>query len=169
MDTITAIMTRRSVRTFTDEDVSDALLEQLLRAGMQAPSAGNAQPWEFVVLRERALLEEVAKINEYAAFAPKAALGILVCANLTLEKFPGYWVEDTAAAVQNILLAAHSLSLGAVWTGVYPTENRVTAMRALIHAPEHIIPMGLIIVGHPKAVPAPVDRFNKDRIHTNTW
>ena len=91
MDTITAIMTRRSVRTFTDEDVSDEVLEQLLRAGMQAPSAGNAQPWEFVVLRDRALLEEVAKINEYAAFAPKAALGILVCANLTLEKFPGYW------------------------------------------------------------------------------
>ncbi len=169
MDTLQAIATRRSVRTFTGEDISDEVLEQLLRAGMQAPSAGNAQPWEFVVLRDRALLEEVSRINEYAAFAPKAALGILVCGNMTLEKFPGYWIEDTSAAVQNILLAAHSLSLGAVWTGVYPTENRVTAMRDLIKAPDYIIPMGLIIVGHPKAIPAPVDRFKKERVHTNTW
>lgn len=169
MDAITAILTRRSVRSFTDKDVSDAVAERLLRAAMAAPSAGNAQPWEFVLIRDRALLERVGAINQYAVFAGKAPLAILVCGNLRLERFPGYWVEDTAAAMQNLLLAAHALGLGAVWTGVYPAEDRVAAFRELVGAPAHVIPMGLAVVGWPASVPEPADRYRPERVHNNTW
>ena len=163
------IMSRRSVRTFTDKEVSEAQVETLLRAAMAAPSAGNAQPWEFVVMRDKKLLAQVPAINPYAAFAPKASVGIVVCTDPNHEKFPGYWVEDTSAATQNLLLAAHALGLGAVWTGVYPDKDRVSAFRSLIQAPERIIPMAFILIGYPQNLPKPADRFLPERIHQNTW
>ncbi|MCR5814428.1 MAG: nitroreductase family protein [Desulfovibrio sp.] len=163
------IMSRRSVRAFTSEEVSDEQVEKLLRAAMAAPSAGNAQPWEFVVIRDKALLDKVPAINPYAAFAPKASVGILVCTDPEYEKFPGYWIEDTSAATENLLLAAHALGLGAVWTGVYPDSQRVSAFRALVQTPERIIPMAFILVGYPQSLPKPADRFLSERIHQNTW
>ena len=169
MEAMTALLTRRSVRSFTEKDVSEADLEVLLRAAMAAPSAGNAQPWEFVVIRDRALLKKVGEINPYATFADKAPLGILVAANLTLERFPGYWIEDTSAAMENLLLAAHSLGLGAVWTGIYPVEERVSAFRALVGAPAHVVPMGFAVVGHPKKQPEAAERFLPARIHRERW
>ncbi|MBO4334596.1 MAG: nitroreductase family protein [Desulfovibrio sp.] len=163
------IMSRRSVRAFTEEAITEEQLETLLRAAMAAPSAGNAQPWEFIVIRNRELLNKVPAINPYAAFAPQASAGILVCTDPELEKFPGYWIEDTSAATENLLLAAHALGLGAVWTGVYPDSQRVSAFRELVKAPERIIPMAFILVGYPQSLPKPADRYRPERIHFNTW
>ncbi|MBQ7456014.1 MAG: nitroreductase family protein [Desulfovibrio sp.] len=169
MDAITTIKTRRSVRSFTDQAIASNLIEELLACGMQAPSAGNAQPWEFVVLTEKSLLQKVTTITPYAPFAPTAACGIVVCCNQSLEKHPGFWIEDTSACAQNILLAAHAMGLGGVWIGIYPLEERVAGLRAIIHAPETIIPMGLLLIGYPEKTPEPVDRYKKERVHANTF
>ncbi|MGE4552796.1 MAG: nitroreductase family protein, partial [Desulfovibrionaceae bacterium] len=109
------------------------------------------------------------EINEYAKYAHLAPVCILVCGNLEYDKNGGYWIEDVSAATQNILLAAHAMGLGAVWTGIYPLEDRIKGFRALIGAPEHVAPMALVVVGHPKKTPEPEDRFRPDRVHTERW
>jgi len=115
MDAIEAILTRRSIRRFRDEPVSDDLIETLLRAAMAAPSAGNQQPWHFVVIRDRETLDTTSTVHPYATMAAEAALAIVVCGDTTLEMHKGFWVQDCAAAIQNLLLAAHASGLGAVW------------------------------------------------------
>lgn len=169
MDALTAIRTRRSIRTFTDRDVTDAQVELLLRAAMDAPSAGNEQPWEFVVIRDRKTLEQVGGINRHAAYAKGAPVCILVCGNMHFDKFGGYWIEDVSAATQNILLAAHATGLGAVWTGIYPMADRVEAFRQLLNIPEHVVPMALVVIGYPKHQKPPADRFKPERIHKEKW
>lgn len=169
MDVMKAIMERRSVRSFTEQQVTDEQVEQILRAGMNAPSAGNAQPWEFIIIRNKETLTQIAAINQYAAFAPSASVGILACGNLDLEKFQGYWVQDVSAAVENMLLAVHGMGLGAVWTGIYPMQDRVIAFQRLVHAPDNVIPLGLIVVGFAHEYPQPVSRFKPERIHNENW
>ena len=169
MDVMSAIMERRSVRAFTDKAVTDAQVEQILRAAMNAPSAGNAQPWEFVVIRDKDTLTKVTQINEYAAFAPSAPVAILACGNLSLEKFKGSWVQDVSAAIENMLLAIPGMGLGAVWTGIYPMEERVLAFQSLLKTPDNVIPLGLIVVGYAETMPQPVDRFKPERIHREVW
>ena len=124
MDTLLAIRTRRSIRAYQDKPVPEELTQKLLAAAMQAPSARNQQPWQFIVIDDRALLAKIPGVMPNAAMAAEAPLAILVCAELALEKSQGYWVLDCAAAVENMLLAAHALGLGAVWCGVYPREPR---------------------------------------------
>lgn len=169
MDVLTAIKTRRSIRTFTDQDVADQVVEELLRCAMHAPSAGGAAPWDFVVIRDHELLVKIAEINPYAKFGVNAPLAILICGNLEREKYQGYWVEDTAAAMENLLLAAHGLGLGACWTGIYPDKGRVASFTELLKLPANIIPMGLAIIGYPKHIPETPDRFDASRVHLNIW
>jgi len=169
MDAMTAIRTRRSVRSYTDEDISEAQVRELLGAAMSAPSAGNEQPWEFILIRDRKILGEVHRLNRFAAYASTAPLAILVCGNMDYDKFGGYWIEDVSAATQNILLAAHAMGLGAVWTGIYPMQDRVQGFRQLVGAPENVVPMALVVLGHAKITPEPVDRFNQGRVHTERW
>jgi len=114
MEVLEAIHTRRSIRKFQSQPVPDELVTVFLAAAMSAPSAGNQQPWQFVVITDPELLGQVPSINPYAAMAEKAPLAVLVCGDLALERFPGFWVQDCAAAVQNLLLAVHSHGLGAV-------------------------------------------------------
>jgi nitroreductase len=149
--------------------VDRELIIELLDAAMCAPSAGNEQPWQFVVIEDRALLEEVPNINPNAAMTRDASVAILVCGDLTLEKYQGFWVQDCSAAIQNLLLAAHAKGLGAVWTGIYPLEDRVESMRKLFGLPGHLIPLALIPVGYPGKGAAAASRFRKDRIHFNKW
>lgn len=169
MDTLEAIHTRRSVREFQDRPVPEKIIQQLMRAAMAAPSARNQQPWEFIVLTDRDILEQVSRINPNAQMATRAPLAILVCGNLKVEISPGYWVLDCAAAVQNLLLCAHALGLGAVWTGTYPNEDRMDGYTQLLDLPEHIIPHTLVVVGYPVQLPESQDRFNPERIHHNGW
>ena len=169
MDAMTAIRTRRSVRSFTNEDVTDAEVKELLGAAMSAPSAGNEQPWEFVVIRDKQLLGEVGKFSKYAGYAKKAPVCVLVCGNLDYDKYDGFWVQDVSAATQNILLAAHAMGLGAVWTGAYPEKERVNGFRKLLGIPSKIVPLSLVVIGHPKKQPSPVQRFKDDRVHYDGW
>lgn len=169
MDLFEALYTRRSIRSFTDAPVAEADLEALLRAAMAAPSAGNAQPWHFVVVTERAVLDAIPGIHPYAAMCKTAQAAVIVCAELALEKYPGYWVLDCAAATQNLLLAARGLGIGSVWCGLYPQQERMTAMADLLRLPEGILPHALAVLGHPAQEFKKIDRFKPERIHRNGW
>jgi nitroreductase len=169
MDTLEAIRTRRSIRKYQDKPVPDELIRKLLAAAMSAPSARNAQPWQFVVISDRQLLGEIPKVNPNAWMAERAAGAILVCGDLSLEKSPGYWVVDCAAAVENMLLAAHALGLGAVWTGIYPREERSEGFRRLVGLPSHVVAHSLVVLGYPAEQPATEDRYKEDRVRRNRW
>jgi nitroreductase len=149
--------------------VPEDLVEKLLRAAMSAPSARNSQPWYFIVLTDRQLLQQASTVNPYARMAATAPLAILVCADARLEKSPGYWPVDCAAAVQNMLLAAHGLGLGAVWTGVWPREERMNGFRRLFNLPEPVIAHSMVVVGYPAERPLPEDRYQPERVHHNGW
>ena len=169
MDTLEAIHTRRSIRKYRDEPVPDELVERILAAAMMAPSARNGQPWQFVVIRDRELLVEIPRFQPFAQMAAQAPLAILICGDLQLEGSPGYWPIDCAAATQNLLLAAHDLGLGAVWTGVYPREERMNGFRRLLNLPDHVIPHSLVPLGYPGESRASESRYRADRVHHNAW
>jgi len=169
METLDAIMTRRSVRRFTDRPVDPATVRNLLGAAMQAPSAANEQPWQFVVIDDRAALDAIPSFSPYAGAVRGAPLGVLVCADTRDLVLPGFWVQDCSAAIQNLLLAAHALGLGAVWTGVYPLQDRVEGFVRACRLPDGVMPLGFIVLGYPAEAPAPQDRYREDRVHRNTW
>lgn len=169
METLETIQTRRSIRQYTGQPVPDAALQEILRASMMAPSAANAQPWQFVVIREREKLDAVPNFHPYSAMLRQVSVAVLVCGDLSLEKFPGYWVIDCAAATQNLLLAAHALGLGTVWLGIYPEKDRVEGMRRLLNLPEGIVPHSLVPIGYAAEQKVHPDRFQTSRIHLNGW
>lgn len=169
MHALEAIRTRRSIRQYQDKPVSQDLVQQILAAAMSAPSACNAQPWQFVVIRDRKILKEVPRVNSHAAMAEHAPLAIFVCGDLSLEISAGFWVVDCAAAVQNLLLAAHALGLGAVWTGVWPREDRIDEFRRLLNLPQHVVPHSLIPLGYPAEQPLHEDRYRAERVHHDGW
>jgi len=169
MDAIEAIMTRRSIRKYTKDAVSDELIEKLLGAAMSAPSAGNQQVWRFVVITEREILDEIPKYHPHSKMLKDAPLAILVCGDLEAETRKGFWIQDCAAATENILIAANALGLGAVWLGVYPREERVVGIKKVLGLPEHIIPLSLIPIGHPAQNFPPSERFDGSKVHYNGW
>jgi nitroreductase len=169
MDAIEALLTRRSVRQFTPEPVSEDQTTALLRAAMHAPSACNQQPWHFVVVTEREKLLEITRLHPYAKMLEQAPLAIFVCADVTLETCPGNWVIDCSAATQNLLLAAHALGLGGVWVGIHPVEARVKELSQLLGLPSYVMPLCLTAIGHPAEPLSQVDRYIAERIHRGGW
>ena len=169
MDAMDTILTRRSIRQYTPAPVSDEHIEALLRAGMAAPTAGNQQAWEFVVIDDRALLDAVPSVHPYAQMCAEAPLCLAVCADPSRERYPGFWVQDCAAATQNILLAAHALGLGAVWLGIAPSGDRAHHVAELLKLPAGIEPLALVAVGHPAESKHPEDRYDPAKTHHNQW
>jgi len=169
METLQAIKTRRSIRKFLDKPVSSEIIRNILEAAMFAPSAGNQQPWQFIVLDDRKFLDEVPRICATASMCRQSPLSILVCGDSSLEKYPGFWVQDCSAAVENLLLAAHALGLGGVWAGVYPMKDRIEGFRRRLCLPEEITPFALVALGYPNEVPAAPTRYREERVHYNGW
>jgi nitroreductase len=169
MNTIEAILTRRSIRKYKDTKVSPELVELLLKSAMYAPSARNYQPWHFIVTDSRTILNEIMKVHPYAKMLDKAPLAIVVCGDKNIEPNDGYIAINCSAATQNILLAAHESGLGTVWLGLYPRNERMQAIARLFNLPEEVIPVSLIAVGYPDETIKQPDRFKKDRIHYNKW
>lgn len=163
------ILKRRSIRKYKSESVPEDKVKQLLQAAMAAPSAGNQQPWHFVVINNRTKLDEIPKFHPYAQMVKEAPLAILVCGDTENEKHKGFWVQDCSAATENLLLAAQALGLGAVWVGVYPRDERVQGFRQLLNIPEGIMPFALVPVGYPAESKQPADRFDESRVHLNSW
>ena len=154
---VESIMTRTSIRDYTDQAISADTVETLLRAGMAAPSAVNKQPWHFIVVNKKEKLMELASTNPYAKMLEKAPLAIVVCGDMSkaLEgDVRAFWVQDCSAATENILLAAHALGLGAVWTGLYPNMERVNAVSEVLNLTDNIIPLCTVVIGYPAEQPA---------------
>jgi nitroreductase len=163
------IFERRSIRKYTSKDVSDESIKELLKAAMAAPSAGNQQPWDFIVLKDRTVLNEIPKIHPYAQMLKEAPVAIIVCGALEREKHVGYWIQDCAAAIENILIEAQFLNLGAVWLGVYPREDRVAGLKKLLGIPENFIPLAVISIGYPAESKEASQRYDEKKIHINKW
>lgn len=169
MDIFEAIFTRRSIRKYTDALVSQEDITLLLSAAMSAPSAGNAQPWRFIVVQAQAQRDAIARLHPYAQMAPKAPLCIAVCADTQAEKYPGFWPQDCSAAIQNLMLAARGKGIGTVWTGIYPIADRVAAFQELFKLPEHIIPLGVVVVGYPDQPFTEHNRYDAQKVRFETW
>ncbi len=169
METLQAIKTRRSIRKFLDKPVSREISRELLEAAMFAPSAGNEQPWQFIILDEREFLDKVPNICATASMCRQSPLAILVCGDSSLEKYPKFWVQDCSAAIENLLLAAHDRGLGGVWVGIYPLNDRIEAFRRLLGLPEEITPFALVALGYPNEAPAAPKRYREERVHYNGW
>ena len=169
---INNIMTRTSIRQYTDEPVSKADIETMLRAGMAAPTAVNKQPWHFVVINSKEKLAELAGDNPRGGMLKKAPLAIVVCGNMDKAlsgQGRGFWVQDCSAATENILLAANAIGLGAVWTGLYPDENRAGVVAKVLNLPETYIPLCTIVIGHPAEQPTPKDKWKPENISYNEF
>ncbi len=166
---IQGIISRRTIRKFDGRDISEDVMEDLLKAGMAAPTAFDARPWHFVAIQNRAMMSSLAAAMPGCEMCAQTASAVLVCADASTEKLPGIWVQDCSACSQNIQLAAHAHSLGAVWLAIYLVEERVQAVRSLLSIPMAITPFALIAVGYPAESGAMVDRFLHDRIHRDRW
>ncbi len=169
MDAIEAILSRRSIRKYRDDPIPDLVVNETLRAAMSAPSAGNEQPWHFVVIRNRETLDRIPDVHPHAQMLKEAPVAILICGDPGLEKHKGFWVQDCSAATENLLIAARSKGLGAVWLGIYPREDRVEGLRRMLDIPKSVIPFSLVPLGHPAEEKPKEDRFNIDRIHLERW
>lgn len=169
MELIEALATRRSVRQFQDRPVPEEHIATIIAAAMTAPSAGNQQPWHFVVISDREKLNQIPSFHPHSAMVAQAPVAVLVCGDPQGAPWPDFWVQDCSAAVQNLLLAARDLGLGTVWAGVYPAEERMAGFRRLFAVPEQVYPFALVPVGWPKGPFSAVDRFKPERIHAETW
>lgn len=170
MDAIEAMLSRRSIRNYTDAEVTDSELETMLACAMAAPTAFNQQAWRFVVVKDRRVLADLATVSKWTAMLNDAALAIVVCGETAAERHEGaYWVQDGAAAIENLLTAANALGLGAVWLGVHPWEPRKDAVRSALGLPDGIEPLGMVAVGHPAETKPPAERFDWNKVHFDRW
>ncbi len=162
-----SIMTRSSVRSYTGQRVDEEMVEKLLRAGMAAPTAGNRQPWAFYVVRDTNVIRQFVNVSKYTSPMAEHAQLAIVVAGIPTESFPDenrYWIQDVSAATENILLAAHSQGLGAVWCGVFPGEDRIAVLRDLLDVPEHHVPFNIIMIGYPNAEPVIKDKWKPEKV-----
>lgn len=164
------IFSRRSIRKYKNKKVSDEQIEQLLKAAMHAPSAGNEQPWHFIVIKERDTLNEITKYHPYTQMLKEAPLAIIPCGDTRNLRYDGmFWIQDISAAIQNILLQAESMGLGTCWCGVYPREELVSSISKITNLPDYIKPVAVIAVGYPSEKREVNERFKSDRIHYEKW
>lgn len=167
-----AMFQRRSVRSFTGGSIDPSLLVTLMKAAMAAPSARNRQPWAFIAVSERSTMDTLAEGLPYTKMLYKAGGAVIVCGDSTVDLQQGatdLWYQDAAAASQNILLAAHALGLGAVWSALYPYEDRSGLVIRILGLPPFITPFSIIPVGYPTGEDLPKDKFRSDRIHWERW
>lgn len=160
-----SIIQRRSIRKFTNQELTKDEILELLKAGMYAPSAGNAQPWEFIVSDNKEDFEQIMSIHKYAHMLKTASHIIVICANLKEERFEGYFPQDCSACIQNILLQAHDMGLGSVWLGVYPDNERIEKFTEIFNLPEHVLPFGVVALGHPDEDKKVPERFKEEKIY----
>jgi len=169
MELYNGIITRRSIRSYREGPIADDVLKKIIKAGCYAPSAVNKQPWEFVVINKRELLDEIPKVHPHSKMLLKSEQAILVCGDVTKAHSIEYMMLDLSAATQNILLAAHSEGIGACWLGIYPREERMELFYDMLDLPADIMPFALISLGYSDEKREVPERFREELIHINRW
>ena len=169
METLESILTRRSIRQYTNQIIPEDKISAVLKAAMYAPSAMNYQPWHFIVIDKREDIDQIFNINSHADMVKQAALAIIICGDSKLEMNIDYLVQDCSAATQNALLAVHEVGLGGVWVSAYPNKDIIEGIRKYYGLPENIVPVSIISIGYPAETKENEDRFNEARIHKNRW
>lgn len=173
-DALSVIANRCSIRHYDQsKDVDDATIEVLLKAAMAAPTAFNLQPWEFIVVKDKETLKRLSDTDRYSDMTARASVAIIICGD-TMNEVRGepnhWWPQDCSAATENLLLAATAKGLGAVWTAVYPHENRVAAVRQILDIPDRFVPLCIVPVGYPADASArPKDKWKPAKIHKERW
>lgn len=163
------IFTRRSIRKFTGEVVDEKDLKLILKAGFQAPSAHNLEPRDFIVVKDKKILEKIAEVHKYGKMIPNAGCAIIVCGDTEVQKSQGLLVADCSASLENMLLAAHSLKLGGVWNAIHPIEKLEKQIREILNIPETILPIGIAVIGPTDVEARVIDRYNEEKIHKDKW
>lgn len=165
------IMTRTSIRQYKDQPVEQEKIDIMLKAAMAAPTAVNLQPWHFIVITDKKTIGLLS--GKQPTNAP---LLIAMCGDTDKTtmpdgkmKLPDFWVQDVSAATENLLLAAHALGLGAVWTGVYPAMERVAEVANVLNCPQNIVPVAVVRVGYPDEAPEPKNKFKEENISYNKF
>ena len=170
MDTLKAIMSRRSIRTFTNMPVTDNQIQIILESAMQAPSAGDGRPWHFVVFKDRKKLNAIAdKIDGGNAMFKEAQAAILLIADPSKEGFPGFYPQDCSCSAQNIQLAVHDLGLGTVWIALWSVKPRLEGLKEIINIPEHLKPFAIFPIGSPNEDLGQDYRYDDNLVHYDEW
>lgn len=164
MELFEGLLTRRSIRQYTGEPVSDELITKIIQAAMHAPSANNTQPWHFIVSRNRSIFEGFLKVHPYSKMLLQADCGIIILRNLDRQTNDGYGITDCSAATQNLLLAAHSEGLGACWIGTYPRIPRIEYLKDKFDLPAHLEPFSTVAVGWPAQIPRQPERYDAGKV-----
>ncbi|MBB5336076.1 nitroreductase family protein [Pectinatus brassicae] len=159
------IFTRTSVRTYKEEKIEKDKLTLLLKAAMAAPSAGNQQPWEFCVVTNVHLLEKLSQSSPYAGCVKNAPAAIIACYNKNRLNMPECADIDMSAAVENILLAAEAIELGAVWLGIAPLRERMDKVNKILSLPKELETFAIIPIGYPQNKQPQQNRFDEKRIY----
>lgn len=165
METLKTILTRRSIRRFTQETVSEEDLDKLLKTGLSAPSATNRRPIHIVVIQKKETLLLLSQNNPHAHMLQNAPLALAIVADKTLQPVKDFQINDGSAAIENILLCAHSLGLGGVWLGVIHFQPWYKVIYEQLKLPETMVPIGLIALGHPDETKNVEDRYDSNKIH----
>jgi nitroreductase len=168
MEAIEAIMSRRSIRKYSDKKIPEEIITKLLKAAMNAPSAHNRQPWHFIVVDDRETLNKVPEYHQYSKMLENASHAIVVLGDNEVQT-SDFWIHDCSAATENILIAANALGLGAVWLGVHPHETLIEGTKKLFNIPAHVTPLGIISLGYPEETRPPRENYNPERVHRNKW
>lgn len=165
------IMTRTSIRQYKDQPVEQEKIDIMLKAAMAAPTAVNLQPWHFIVITDKKIIDVLSGRQP-----TNAPLLIAVCGDTDKTtmpdgkgKLPDFWIQDVSAATENLLLAAHAQGLGAVWTGCYPAMERVAEVANVLNCPQNIVPLAVVRVGYPDEAPEPKDKFKEENISYNKF
>lgn len=165
------IFGRRSIRSYAPGDVDEKTLKTILEAAMSAPSAVACDPWRFVVVKTQAMRELIVKQLPHGKMLLDAPVGIVVCGDLKAahDGQLSYLLQDCSAAIENLLLAAHSLGLGACWLGVHPREERIKHIKTVLGLPESVIPIAVVALGHPGEEKEPRTRYNAEKVKFEKW
>lgn len=163
------IFQRRSIRKYENKSVEKEKIEKILKAAMQAPSAGNQQPWEFLVIENKETLKKLSLMSHHSKMTADAPLAIVLLINKEGLKYPKNVEQDMGAATENLLLQVVELGLGAVWLGVAPSQEKMDYIKSMFHLPENIEAFAIVPIGYPAEEKGFIDRFHKNKVHYENY
>ena len=169
MESIEALKTRRSIRKYQNRKIPEEIITEIINCSMYSPSAFDYQPWHYIVVDRQEIFDNILKVATHAEMIKEASHAVILCGDHKLEENTGLLIQDISAATENLLLAAHSLGLGAVWVGIYPFEEIMKGLTDLFKLPDNLIPVSMAVIGYPGETPLQPERYKKERIHINKW